>query len=240
MRLKMSYQIPPTSTPFGDKVAEWVQKITWLRSTHPYGHTAIKIQTDDRVIYLDPVDLVNQDLPAADIILITHDHADHFSPRTVAALSKDGTTVVSTPKICSTLGETDTVALAPGEKVRVDGLEIEGIPAYNASHAQASGGLGFILTINDVRLYCSGDTGLNPEMESLAAIDIAVLNVRNPYSLSGAEVVEFAEVVKPRVIIPIHWMPEDNTYCDAEEVQYIQQNMPSPTRLIILELEPPG
>ena len=118
----------------------------------------------------------------------------------------------------------------------MDDLEITGISAYNASHPKDLGYLGFVFSINDVRIYFSGDTGLNPEMEKLSDIDIAVLNIRKPYSLSGKEVVRFAEILNPEVIIPIHWMPEDNTYRDKEEIEYIQQNIPITTLFSVLDL----
>ena len=74
-------------------------------------------------------------------------------------------------------------------------------------------------------------------MEALTDIGIAVLNVRQPYCLSGEQVVAFAETVKPEVIIPIHWMPSDNTYRDAEQIETIQNNLPGSTELVILVLE---
>jgi len=232
--------VPPTDAPASaDQIAQVAQAITWLRSTNPYGHTAIKIQSDDRVIYLDPVDLVGiKDLPKADIILITHEHGDHLSLETVAALSKAGTKVVSIERVTRLFSDLEAVTLSAGDKVTVDGLEIDTRPAYNASHPKISGHLGFIFSIQGVRIYCSGDTSLNPETEALTGIDIAVLNIRAPYSLSGKEAVQFAEIVKPKIIIPIHWMPEDNTYHDQEEIGTIRQNIPSTTLLSILDLEP--
>ncbi|MBK9926398.1 MAG: MBL fold metallo-hydrolase [Anaerolineales bacterium] len=234
-----SAPVLPTVAPTEDKVSPMLEKITWLRSTNPYGNTGVLIQAGTKVIYLDPVDLVNAaQLPKADIILITHDHPDHFSAQTITALSNENTKVVSTAGIISTLGDLSTAPLAPGEKTNVDNLEIEGIASYNVNHPKTSGFLGFIITIDDTRLYFSGDTDLNPEMESLSNIDIAFLNVRNLYSLSGKNVVSFAETVKPRVIVPIHWMPENNTYKDKEEIEYIQQNIPNTTLLEVLTLKP--
>jgi L-ascorbate metabolism protein UlaG (beta-lactamase superfamily) len=115
-------------------------------------------------------------------------------------------------------------------------LEIEGIPADNASHTKDSGHLGFAFSIDGVRVYCSGDTSLNPELKTLSNIDIAVVNVRNPYCLSGKEVVEFAEIVKPHTIIPIHWMPGDDAFRDAQEIEYIRQNIPDTTSFLVLDL----
>ncbi len=239
--------LPPTpgvtsrvAAPRGrDEVSRLVQKIAWLRSTNPYGHTAIKIQSEERVIYLDPVDLVDVDaLPKADIVLVTHDHGDHFSPQTLEVLSKEDTRVVSIEGVVRALAGWDAVALAPGQTAHVDGVEVEGISARNASHPGASGYLGFVLCLEGVRIYCSGDTGLTPEMESLADIDIAVLNVRKPYALSGRDVVRFAGLVKPAIIIPLHWMPEDDTYHDREELEYVRRNMPGTTRLAVLEMTP--
>jgi L-ascorbate metabolism protein UlaG (beta-lactamase superfamily) len=209
--------------------------ITWLRSTNMYGHTAIRISAGGREIYLDPVDLAGVEaLPKADIILITHNHADHFSPQTIAALSDDGTTIVSIESILRSFAGGNTFAVSTAKGAIVDGVEIEAIPAYNDSHPQAMGWVGYILTIDGVRIYCSGDTGLTPENTVLTGIDIAVLNIRSPYSLSGADAAEFARIVKPAFVIPIHWMPDDDTYGDAEQIDALRSAIPAGTELVIL------
>jgi len=230
--------VPPSGLPpTVDKVSEMVQKITWLRSTQEYGHTAIMIQTDERTIYLDPVDLVDKELPKADLILITHDHVDHFSPQTILALSKESTTVVSNERTLPAIGGSNTIPLLPGQKVNVDGLDIEGVSAYNGYHPKELNNIGFVITIDDFRVYCSGDTSLNPEMEALSHIDIALLNVRNPYSLTGEEAVRFAASVKPKILIPIHWMPDNDTYHDQMEIDYLRQNIPPMTLCTLLDLK---
>jgi L-ascorbate metabolism protein UlaG (beta-lactamase superfamily) len=220
-----------------ETVMEATPDITWLRSTNQYGHTAVMIQADDRVIYLDPVDLVSiEDLPKAHIILVTHDHGDHFSPDTIATLSAESTVIISNESITRKFTAQDTYTLSPGEKASVNGLEIEAIPAYNSTHAKSLGYLGFVLSVDGNRIYCSGDTGLNPEMEQLAGIDIAILNVRTPYALSGEQVVAFAETVEPKVIIPIHWMPDDDTFADSAEIETIKSSIPDTTLFTVLGL----
>jgi L-ascorbate metabolism protein UlaG (beta-lactamase superfamily) len=195
------------------------------------------IQTNDQVIYLDPVSLENDEgLPEADIILVTHDHEDHFSADMIAELLGENTKVISITGVTNEFSEENAVLLEPCEEITVNGIEIEGIPAYNRAHSKYSNYLGFVINIGGVRVYCSGDTDFTPEMEGLTDIDIAVLNVRNNYSLSGEDVVSFAEVVKPRYLVPIHWMPDDDTYQDKAAIEYIQQHMPETTELLVLAL----
>jgi len=246
--------IPPTGTPEptpipitakpaieDPNVSQMVENITWLRSTNMYGHTGIMIQTDEMVLYLDPVDLVGIDeLPKADLILITHGHDDHASKKTVMQLVKEDTTIVTTAQVSVYFRDenVEVIFVQPDETIEVNGLEISTIPAYNSYHNRDLFYLGFIFSIDGVRIYCSGDTDYNPEMAALTDIDIAVMNVRNPYSLTGEEVMAFSEQVAPMVVIPIHWMPGVDTYNDEAEIVYIQEYMPDTTVFMILDLEP--
>ncbi len=243
-----SGQVPPAETAVLAKTpassdTETIEavagRIAWLRSTNIYGNPGIKIETGGQVIYLDPVDLVGiKDLPKADVILVTHPHQDHFSVETIAALTKEGTIVVSTKEIGYSLSGVEFLALAPGETVEAGGLEVRSIPAYNEDHPVEFGYLGFIFSIEGVRIHCSGDTGFTPEMESLSGIDIAVLNVRELYSLSGEDTVKFAQTVKPKIIIPVHWMPDDVTFGDQAEMEYIRKNISVTTEFKELGLTP--
>jgi L-ascorbate metabolism protein UlaG (beta-lactamase superfamily) len=206
--------------------------IVWLHSTNPWGNPGIRLDAGGKVIYLDPVDPIGLDaMPKADVILVTHPHVDHFSAETIARLAKTGTVVVSTKEIGDSLSGVDFQEVAPGQTTSAGGLEIEGIPAYNDDHAIESGYVGFVLVVDGVRIYCSGDTGLTPEMKSLTRIDIAVLNVRKYYSLSGEDAATFARTVKPQILIPIHWIPGDVRFGDPAELEILRRNMPATTEL---------
>jgi L-ascorbate metabolism protein UlaG (beta-lactamase superfamily) len=232
--------IPPIPTPTNQPkltAEELAQKISWLRSSNEFGHTAIRIEVEGLVIYVDPVALVTKNLPKADMILITHDHGDHLDPLQVAALSTDATKIVCPDNPSMTRMVKNPIPLTAGQKQTVDGISIEGVAAYDDTHWLSSGFLGYILTIQGVRLYLSGDTALNPEQLALQSIDIAVLNIRKDYSLSGEDAVNFAKTVKPKIIIPIHWMPDADTYGDKAEIDFLRQNIPAGTELLILDLK---
>ena len=78
---------------------EFLKKIEWLESTHPYGSACIRI-TYGNVIYFDPSHLSAKNIETkADLILITHSHDDHFSVKTLEKLVKP-TTIIVCPSDC--------------------------------------------------------------------------------------------------------------------------------------------
>jgi L-ascorbate metabolism protein UlaG (beta-lactamase superfamily) len=228
---------PQTSD--GGIVEDVAGRIVWLQSSNPYGHTGFKLESGGMVIYLDPVELTGLDsLPKADVILITHPHEDHFSVPTIAALTKEGTVVASIRQVGDSLDGVDFVPMAVGDTADVVGLEVTAVAAYNSYHPKDQGWLGFVFSVEGVRIYCTGDTDWIPEMESIIGIDIAVVNLRSPYSLSGRDAVRVAETIKPKIVIPVHWMPDDDTYGDLAELEYLRENIPAGVRLMVLEPMP--
>ena len=212
--------------------------ITWIKSTHAYGHTAVRIVMEDLIIYLDPVALVNAtDLQKADIILVTHDHDDHFSKEMISRLSTEETIIITNEHTAAKLDFPNIVVLLPGENTEKSGITIEGIESYNSSHPKELKNIGFLLSSDKGRIFCSGDTAFNGVQDKLMGLDVAVLNIRNPYSMTGKDAVAFAEQQKPKFIIPIHWMPDNNIYNDEAEIKYIKKNIPNKVELIIKELE---
>lgn len=67
--------------------------------------------------------------------------------------------------------------LRPGDSTEVRNISIEAVPAYNINkpmHRKKSGWLGYVITIDGVRLYDAGDCDAIPEGESVDA-DIRVV-----------------------------------------------------------------
>ncbi len=184
-------------------VDEAVQKV--LKKIHWLGHDAFRIDAD-KVIYIDPYQLEAGE-PKADIILITHDHFDHYSPDDVKKLLKPGTTVVSIAAVTKKVRGAAVETVKPGDKVTVQGFALEAVPAYNVNkqfHPKSAGHVGFIVTVDGVRIYHAGDTDFIPEMKDLR-VDIALLPVSGTYVMTADEAVQAAGTIKPKLAIPMHY-----------------------------------
>jgi L-ascorbate metabolism protein UlaG (beta-lactamase superfamily) len=190
--------------------------IKWL------GHASIRIDGSSAVIYIDPWKLKSSQ--PADIILISHEHFDHFSKEDVAKVRTDATTIVTTPAVAEQLTG-DVKAVRPGETVTVKGMKIEAVAAYNVDkfrspgvpyHPKPDAKLGFIIEVDGVRIYFSGDTDPIPEMADIKA-DIAILPVSGKFTMTAAEAVEALRVLKPKVAIPIHYGAIAGSVADAEQ-----------------------
>ena len=179
-------------------VNEVVKNIRWL------GHDGFLIKGDGKVIVIDPFQ-VKQAEPA-DIILISHEHYDHCSPEDVKKI-QNGSTVIVTEADSAKKLSGDVRVMQPGDKLTVSGILIEAMPSYNTNksfHPKDNGWLGFIVTLDGVRIYHAGDTDLIPEMESFQA-DIALLPVSGTYVMTAEEAVEAVKMIKPKVVIPMHY-----------------------------------
>jgi len=199
-----------------------IENIHWL------GHDTFRIE-NDKTIYTDPYELQGE-LPKADLILITHDHFDHLSPKDVAKVAKEDTVIVTIAAAAQKL-KGDVRVVKPGESLVVQGIPIETVPAYNVNkfrspgvpfHLQESGHVGFIFTVGGVRIYHAGDTDVIPEMDDIEA-DIALLPVGGTYTMTADEAAEAANRIRPQIAIPMHWGTIVGSEKDAERFSSLCQ-----------------
>ncbi len=205
-----------------------VEQIDWL------GHDSFRIDAGGLIVYIDPWKL-GSDSPKADIILITHDHYDHCSPEDVAMIQKDDTEIVCCPDSEGKLsGMIHTVA--PGDKITVKGIPIEAVRAYNVDkkfHPKRNNWVGYIITVDGVRIYHAGDTDFIPEMKEINA-DIALLPVSGTYVMTAREAVEAAKVIGAKIYIPMHYGTIVGSDADAE---YFRKNAPGKVLVLPKESE---
>ena len=190
-------------------MVDLMQGITWL------GHASFKIVAPEGTIYIDPWKL--EDGEPADLILITHDHYDHFSADDVKKIRKADTTIVTTATVAAKL-QGDVKTIKAGEELTVKGIRIEAVPAYNPLknfHPKSAGGVGFIITAGGRRIYHAGDTDIIPEMANIKA-DVALLPVGGKYTMTASEAAQAANMIKPKVAVPMHWGDIVGSRADAE------------------------
>lgn len=204
--------------------SEELKKITPQEMTkmiHWFAQAAVKIDWAGKKIYIDPYKIKEPD--KADIILITHSHSDHFSvPDISKILTKE--TIFVAPKDCVSkigeIGKNEVITLEPGMNETIGDILIEAVPAYNIVktqfHPKSNKWLGYILTIQGVRIYHTGDTERVPEMKDLNC-DIILLPLGQTYTMNSVkEATEVVLDVKAKIAIPIHYGLYEGTDEDAE------------------------
>lgn len=174
-----------------------------LKDIHWLGHDTFKI-VGEKVIYTDPFEIKKKD--TADIILITHEHSDHCSPEDVKKIQGPNTVIVATSDCAKKLpGKIKVVK--PGDKINVEGIEIEAVPSYNTNkpfHPKANGWVGYIFNVKGQRIYLAGDTDYIPEMKNFK-VGIALLPVSGTYVMTADEAIKAALDIKPKIAIPMHY-----------------------------------
>ena len=175
-----------------------------IKGIHWLGHDTFKI-AGEKVIYTDPFKIKKKD--TADIILITHEHRDHCSPEDVKKIQGADTVIVATADCAGKLSGNIKV-VKPGDKINVEGIEIEAVPSYNTNkqfHTKDKGWVGYIFTVQGQRIYIAGDTDHIPEMKTFKDIDIAFIPVSGTYVMTADEAVKAALDIKPKIAIPMHY-----------------------------------
>jgi L-ascorbate metabolism protein UlaG (beta-lactamase superfamily) len=192
------------------KVAEG---ITW------YGQSALRLKAGNKIIFIDPYKLPGGVKESADLILITHNHGDHYSPSDIAKVASDKTVIVA-PFAMTAPNGAKFVSVKPGASSDPAGIRIETVPAYNIvksqNHPRSSGFVGYIIVADGVRVYVAGDTERIPEMKSISC-DVAILPLGQTYTMSGpAEAAEAAVDVKAKIAIPYHYGMYEGKAADAK------------------------
>lgn len=192
-----------------------IENIHWL------GHDSFRLDGSSTV-YIDPWKLA-ADAPPADLILITHDHYDHFSPDDIARLSTPRTTLIGPASVTAKIDGVAAVTLSAGETATVGGVTVAAVPAYNIDkfrqpgevfHPRVAGGLGYIVELDGRSIYHAGDTDAIPEMRDVRC-DVALLPVSGTYVMTAEEAAEACRMISAAAVVPMHYGDIVGTAADA-------------------------
>lgn len=186
-----------------------------IEGLHWLGHDSFRIDAAGVSIYIDPWKLPANARPA-DLVLVTHDHYDHFSAPDIERVIKSGTVVVGPSSVTSCLAadaELNVATMSAGETISVGDVRVTAMPAYNTNkfrepgvlyHAAQAGYLGYVVEVGGRRIYHAGDTDIIPEMRDVHC-DIALLPVSGTYTMTAEEAANACESLDAGRIVPMHF-----------------------------------
>lgn len=171
-------------------------------------HSSIRI-TGDAIIYVDPfhIDVAAKD---ADFIFITHDHFDHFSPEDIEKVVKSDTTLVVPERMKKQAVDIpcgQVITVKPGIQEQMGDITVETVAAYNPLkpfHPKKNGWVGYILTVNGIRIYVAGDTDITAENRAVSC-DVALVPIGGTYTMDAKKAAELINEIKPMATIPTHY-----------------------------------
>ena len=160
-------------------------------------------------IYVDPFRL-SEEPRDGEIIFITHEHYDHFSPKDIRKAAAPGAVLVMPESMRGTdnpLPGEQILFVQPQQRYEVRGLSFEAVRAYNldkAFHPREKDWVGYVLCPEGRRYYIAGDTDAVPEAEQVRC-DVAFLPVGGTYTMDWKQAAELANRIRPGLAVPVHY-----------------------------------
>jgi L-ascorbate metabolism protein UlaG (beta-lactamase superfamily) len=167
-------------------------KIKW------YGHAAFLITSDQGIkMILDPYEpgafggqlSYGKISDQADIVLTSHDHADHNHTKSLPGSPQ--------------------VVQGSGSKT-IKGVSIKGIPTYHDPSKGSERGTNtiFNLLVDGIQVCHLGDLGHvlgEKELGEIGPVDILLIPVGGYFTIDANEATRVVGQVKPKVVIPMHF-----------------------------------
>lgn len=163
-------------------------------------------------IVIDPFDeSIGLKVPnfSADILLISHDHADHNNAKGIK-------------------GEPFIIS-GPGE-YEVKEVFIKGIPSFHDDKEGKEKGKNtiYLIEAEDIKFCHMGDFGqkqlTDEQLEKIDGVDVLMIPVGGEYTINSAEAQKIISQIEPKIVIPMHYaIPKLNVKLD--EVAKFLKNM---------------
>lgn len=209
------------------------------------GHSAFEIQLMNRIVLIDPwldgnpkAPVKASDITKADIVCVTHDHSDHLgdafdiSKRTEAIFVG----VHELSLYAQQMGVEETVGINIGGTVDLKGIAISMVRAFHSCTRGAPAG--FVLKGEKKTIYHAGDTGLFGDMRLIGEIhrpDVALIPIGGYYTMGDREAAEAVKLLKPAVVIPMHYQTFPVLASSAKGFTKIVKETLPEVKVVVLE-----
>lgn len=193
-----------------------------IRDIHWLGHDSFRLD-GSTTIYIDPWKLP-PDPPAADGVLVTHDHYDHLSADDIELISGPQTVIIGPEAVAKKLEKDTAIVVTAGETFQCASAMVTAVPAYNVDkfrapgtpyHPREAGYLGYVVELDGFRVYHAGDTDVLADVEC----DVALIPVSGTFVMTADEAVQACERVDAKTIVPMHYADIVGTEADARRLK---------------------
>lgn len=186
------------------------------------GHSCFSLTTPKAKILIDPFLTGNPkaaipaEKVAADFILVSHAHGDHYGDA-VAIAKRTGATIVAPYELAQHAG-------AQGAKVHPMGCgggrdfpfgRVQLTIAHHSSSVDEGGKnvsvaspVGFLIHAEGRTVYFAGDTALTMDMQLLGLrnnIDLALLPIGDNFTMGPSDAAEAVNLLKAKRAVPMHY-----------------------------------
>jgi len=208
-----------------------VVKIRWL------GHSGFEIELANKILLIDPwltgnplAAVTASDIKKADVVCVTHDHGDHLGDA-IEICKRTGATFVGIYELgvfAEENGVKDVVGINIGGTVGVKGISVTMVQAFHSSTRGAP--TGFVIKAEGKTVYHAGDTGLFGDMKFIGEIhrpDVALIPIGDYYTMGPREAAEAVKLIKPTVVIPMHYQTLPVLSPSAEDfIKFVKEKAP--------------
>lgn len=158
-----------------------------------YGHSCFLLTSESGVSILTdppaPETGYNVKGVKCDAVTVSHNHFDHCY-----LAAAEGEPVVITDE-----GEHD-----------VNGVHVIGFPSFHDKERGAKRGMNmmYLFEMDGIRILHAGDVGdqlTREEIANIGVVDVLLVPIGGKYTLDSVEAREFANSLKPSVVIPMHY-----------------------------------
>jgi L-ascorbate metabolism protein UlaG (beta-lactamase superfamily) len=211
-------------------------RLTWL------GHSCFLLE-GSRTVLIDPYIPEGSLDVKPDIVAVTHAHSDHFG--ITLSLNTMTVAVNEVAKYVASKG-VPSEPMNIGGTITVDGVRFTMTPALHSSWLADEGpgfyggvAAGFVITLDGIRVYHTGDTALFSDMQLIRELyhpDIALLPIGDRYTMGPEEAMIAAQYIGARLVIPMHYGTFPNIRQDAESFKQAIER----TTSIRVEILKPG
>ncbi len=171
------------------------------------GYSGVIVRASNRTIIIDTADFLRDEektaLKAADVLLFTHGHGDHYSHRNAVDIVRaTGASVLAEPLVANELKgniPSDKLTSAtPGKAYTFADIVVSAIEGVHFGPITL-----YQIKVGGLSIFHGGDSGYVPVKDYPA--DIAFLPTGSPSPTASPEdALKFASELKPAVVVTIH------------------------------------